>query len=141
MAKDSIQKFYRDNPRMVSSPFGGVDGINDELLTDVLTRLNIDFAQKRVLDVGCGRGYVEDVVKAQGGTYIGADFVISRGGFPLVRADAACLPFPDNSMDVLLCIDASEHFPQPAQVAREFFRVLAACIFSAPPTTATLPVW
>jgi SAM-dependent methyltransferase len=124
MADDSIQKFYRDNPRMVSSPFGGVDDINDTLLLDVLGKLDIDFAGKRVLDVGCGRGFVEDVVKRQDGTYFGADFVVSRGGFPLVRADAARLPFPDGSMDLLICIDASEHFPQPAQVAEEFFRVL-----------------
>ena len=124
MADDSIQQFYKSNPRMVSSPFGGVDGINTPLLTEVLDTLQIDFTGKRVLDVGCGRGFVEDMVKAAGGTYFGADFVVSRGGFPLVRADAARLPFADASIDVLLCIDASEHFPQPAEAAAEFFRVL-----------------
>jgi SAM-dependent methyltransferase len=124
MVTDSIQEFYKDNPRMVSSPFGGVDGINTELLYEVLGKLNINFSGKRVLDVGCGRGYVQDMVLEQGGQYVGADFVISRTGFPLVRADAARLPFPDASMDVLLCIDASEHFPQPQAVADEFFRVL-----------------
>ncbi len=124
MPDDSIQQFYRDNPRMVSSPFGGVDGINAPLLEEVLGKLGIEVAGKRVLDVGCGRGFVEEVVKAGGGTYVGADFVITRGGFPLVRADAARLPFPDGSMDAVFCIDASEHFPQPAAAAAEFFRVL-----------------
>lgn len=109
---------------MVSSPFGGIDGIQTTLLNEVLASLNIDLTEKRVLDVGCGRGYIEDIVRARGGQYIGADFVVSRKGFPLVRADAAQLPFPDASMDALLCVDASEHFPDPAGAAGEFFRVL-----------------
>ncbi|MBL7647382.1 MAG: methyltransferase domain-containing protein [Candidatus Hydrogenedentes bacterium] len=125
MATDNpIQKFYESNPRMVSSPFGGIEGINTELLNEVLAALDIDFSGKRVLDVGCGRGYIDAVVEAQGGQYVGADFVISRGGFPLVQADAARLPFSDEVFDVLLCVDASEHFPDPAGAAREFFRVL-----------------
>lgn len=124
MPDDPIQRFYKSNPRMVSSPFGGIDGINMTLLNAVLANLGIDLSGRRVLDVGCGRGYVESLVRAKGGQYIGADFVVSRKGFPLVRADAARLPFPEASMDVLLCIDASEHFPAPAAAAREFFRVL-----------------
>lgn len=124
MPEDPIQQFYQANPRMVSSPFGGIDGIHTALLNDVLAALDIDLTERRVLDVGCGRGYIEDLVIAGGGQYIGADFVVSRKGFPLVRADAARLPFPAASMDVLLCVDASEHFPEPAAAAREFFRVL-----------------
>ena len=124
MPDDPIQRFYQANPRMVSSPFGGIDGIQTALLNQVLAQLDIDLTGRRVLDVGCGRGYIEDLVRARGGQYIGADFVVSRKGFPLVRADAAHLPFPDASMDALLCVDASEHFPDPAGAAREFFRVL-----------------
>jgi SAM-dependent methyltransferase len=122
--RNPIREFYERNPRMVSSPFGGIDGVNTALLEEVFGALNINLSDKRVLDVGCGRGYIEALVRERGGRYIGADFVISRGGFPLVRADAAHLPFPDETFDVLLCVDASEHFPDPAGAAREFFRVL-----------------
>lgn len=121
---NTVAQFYRANPRMVSSPFGGVDGIRRGLLGEVLGKLGIGLRGKRVLDVGCGRGYAGDVVRAQGGRYVGADFVLSRRGFPLAQADAAALPFADASFDVVFCIDAFEHFPYPVQSAREFRRVL-----------------
>lgn len=119
-----IRQFYTDNPLMVSSPFGGVDGLNSELLRQVLADLDVDLAGKDVLDVGCGRGFTATVVEAAGGVYTGADFVLSRGGFRLAQADAAQLPFADGSFDVLFCIDAMEHFPDLEGAAREFKRVL-----------------
>lgn len=109
---------------MVSSPFGGVTDFDTDLLGKVLGDLGIDLCDRTVLDVGCGRGFAREWVAAQGGQYLGADFVVSRGGFPLAQADAARLPFRDASVDVLWCIDASEHFPEPDLAARSFYRVL-----------------
>ena len=109
---------------MVSSPFGGVDAIHAGLLRDTLARLAIPLAGRAVLDVGCGRGYAETVVRAEGGRYTGLDFVVSRRGFPLVQGDAARLPFGDGQFDVAFCIDASEHFPEPEHAAAEVRRVL-----------------
>ncbi|MBX3177376.1 MAG: class I SAM-dependent methyltransferase [Candidatus Hydrogenedentes bacterium] len=124
MPYDPIQRFYESNPRMISSPFGGIDGINTTLLSTVLDELGIDFSGRRVVDAGCGRGYIADLVAARGGHYAGVDFVISRKGFPLIRADVARMPFASGSADVLLCVDSSEHFPDPAAAALEFYRVL-----------------
>jgi len=109
---------------MVSSPFGGIDGIDAELFGAVLDRLGIPLQDQRVLDVGCGRGHAETVVRARGGRYFGADFAISAAGFPLAQADAAYLPFPDAAFDVVLCVDAFEHIPDMEAAAREFHRVL-----------------
>lgn len=121
---EQVRAFYETNPRMVSSPFGGVDGINSELMGEVFDALDIDLAGKRILDVGCGRGYAGEWVRAQGGSYFGADFVVSRRGFPLVRADAPLLPFSDTAFDGLFCVDMFEHLPDPRAAAREFHRVL-----------------
>ncbi len=119
-----IQRFYQTHPRMISSPFGGVDGADRDLFLDVLGRLEVPLADKAVLDVGCGRGFLAEVVEARGGAYTGVDFVASGGGFRFALGDAARLPFPDAAFDVLFCIDASEHFPDPKAAAAAFYRVL-----------------
>jgi hypothetical protein len=49
-----IRAYYENNPLMVSSPFGGVDGINEPLLEQVLDRLGIQLEGKRILDAGVG---------------------------------------------------------------------------------------
>lgn len=123
MSKE-LQEFYRSNPLMVSSPFGGVDGVNRDLAGRVFGRLGITLPGRSILDVGCGRGYIGDFVREQGGEYTGTDFVVSRAGMRLALADAAALPFPDASFDGLFCIDAFEHIPEPERATREFRRVL-----------------
>jgi SAM-dependent methyltransferase len=120
----TVADYYRANPRMISSPFGGVDGVRDDLVREVWSRLAIDVYRKRVLDVGCGRGYVGETVRELGGDYTGADFVVSRPGFRLAQANAAALPFADASFDVVICIDAFEHFPDAYAAAQEIRRAL-----------------
>ncbi|MEX2016564.1 MAG: methyltransferase domain-containing protein, partial [Candidatus Hydrogenedentales bacterium] len=44
--------------------------------------------------------------------------------FALTMGDAARLPFARASFDVVCCVDAFEHFPDPAAATREFRRVL-----------------
>ncbi len=119
-----VQMFYRDHPLMVSSPFGGVDGINRELFAATIDRLGIDLRGKRVLDIGCGRGFAQHIVRERGGTYTGVDFVPNGIGFPLAQGDANALPFQSDSFDVVFCIDAFEHFPQPLRATSEIKRVL-----------------
>jgi len=109
---------------MVSSPFGGIDGVDSELLRSVLEQLEIDLAGKQILDVGCGRGFAAELVREAGGDYTGIDFVRSRGGFRLALGDAANLPCADESVDGVFCVDAFEHFPEPDRAAAEIRRVL-----------------
>ena len=121
---ERIQAFYRDNPLMVSSPFGGVAGVHRDLAKSVFSKLDIAFGGKLILDVGCGRGFMSEIVRDGGGTYLGADLLPNGAGFPLVQADAMQLPFRDASVDGVFCIDAFEHIPDGAGAAREFRRVL-----------------
>ncbi len=122
--KKSVQRYYVDNPRMVSSPFGGIEGVNRSLYLEVFNELGINPHEKNVLDVGCGRGHVGEVVEQLGGTYTGVDFVASGSGFRLALSDACELPFPDGQFDLLFCVDAFEHFPDQLRASSEFRRVL-----------------
>lgn len=138
--RDPIREFYEENPRMVSSPFGGIDGIHKERLRGTLERLGIDCKGKHVLDVGCGRGYTGEVVREMGGRYTGLDFVLSRQSAGLVQGDAGRLPFRDAVFDFVFCIDAFEHFPEPVAVTSEFHRVLrpGGTVFLSAPNYANV---
>lgn len=121
---DRMRRYYQDNPNMVSSPFGGVTGINRALLDEVTAQLGISWRGKRALDVGCGRGFLGEIVREAGGDYIGADLVASRSGVRMALCDAQRLPFEDAAFDVVCCFDAFEHIPNPARAVQEFRRVL-----------------
>ena len=121
-----VPDFYRDNPGMVSSPFGGIEKFDLSLWEEVVEKLHLDFKGRTVLAVGCGRGLLAKYFRNNASQYIGVDLVRSAGreDFPFTLTNGACLPFQDNSFDVLLCIDALEHFPDIEKAAGEFHRVL-----------------
>ncbi len=120
----NFQKYYEANPDMVSSPFGGIDGVHREMMLKVFELLGVNLEGRRVLDVGCGRGFTGDVVAECGGDYFGADLVASRGGLRMVLADGVALPFPGATFDAVFCIDVFEHIPDSIAAAREFNRLL-----------------
>lgn len=122
--KEALRAYYELNPLMISSPFGGVNGIQEQLLADVLAALNISVSGRDVLDVGCGRGFLADPVDRWGGAYTGVDFVASRAGFRFALADGEALPFAADSFDLVFCVDAFEHFPNGPGAVAEFRRVL-----------------
>jgi SAM-dependent methyltransferase len=119
-----FQEYYKANPDMVSSPFGGIDGIHRDMMLKIFELLDINLEGRRVLDVGCGRGFTGEVVAECGGEYFGADLVASREGLRMVLADAFMLPFPDATFDAVFCIDVFEHIPDSIGAAREFHRLL-----------------
>lgn len=88
--------------------------------------------QTRCLDVGCGTGnsYARELQR-RGGDYVGVD--VSETAVAAARAaglqaeviaDAAELPFPDESFDLVLCVEVFEHLFAPDSAAREIRRVL-----------------
>jgi len=122
-----IQEYYRKNPLMVSSPFGGRDFFDEVVFERVLNMLDINIDKKLVLDAGCGRGLVANYCFKRDAYYIGCDFVKSFQGdphIPFLLADGQRLPFKNEVFDVIFCIDAFEHFPSQKKAAKEFKRVL-----------------
>lgn len=78
---------------------------------------------KKVLDVGAGTGYLQDVVP----DYVGLDISPSARRYfhkPFVEASATDMPFPDNEFDALWSIWVLEHVPKPEQAMEEIRRVV-----------------
>ncbi len=78
---------------------------------------------KRILDVGSGRGYLQDVVT----DYTGLDISGTVRRFyhkPFVQASATEMPFEDNRFDAVWSIWVLEHVPNPEQMLTEMRRVV-----------------
>lgn len=81
------------------------------------------------VDVGCGKGELIQELAREGLLSIGLDREIHPDGqagrtFPLVRADAAFLPFTNNSIELITGNMMLEHLPDPVSALKETFRVL-----------------
>ena len=120
-----MQHYYRKHPEMVSSPLGR-EKIDSRLAEEIFSRLGVDLKEKRILDVGCGRGNISSFVEERGGKYVGMDITPppQKIDFPLVIGDGQNIPFQDGTFDWIFCIDAFEHFLDPFRSVQEFRRVL-----------------
>lgn len=89
---------------------------------------------QRVLDVGCGAGFLTNPLAAIGHEVTGLDASVASlavarahdasGRASYVEGDALALPFADASFDVACAMDFLEHVEDPAAVIREAGRVL-----------------
>jgi 2-polyprenyl-6-hydroxyphenyl methylase/3-demethylubiquinone-9 3-methyltransferase len=89
----------------------------------------------RVLDVGCGAGFLASPLAAAGHQVIGLDAAAdslavaarhdATGRVGWRRGDALALPFADGAFDAVCAMDVLEHVEAPARVVAEVARVLA----------------
>jgi ubiquinone/menaquinone biosynthesis C-methylase UbiE len=103
-----------------------------------------------VLDVGAGTAVVSDVAQRSGArrtlaSDAAAGMLRKRApGIPAVLGDAARLPFPDRSFDLVAAGFCLSHLPDPAAALLEWRRVAGAVVASAfapgPPHPAKVAV-
>ena len=91
----------------------------------------------RILDIGCGDGYLMSLASGRCETVLGVDTERTgiRLGADLLKDYANCslalaschdLPFADGSFDIIVLADVIEHLESPASCLAETRRVLAA---------------
>ena len=92
-------------------------------------------AGERVLDAGCGTGYLAAGLRRARPDVlvVGSDLSAgmlgnarAAGADPLVQADATRLPFGDGAFDLVVARGVLHHLPDVAAALREWRRVLAA---------------
>ena len=113
------ERFRREHPAWRAS--------GDEFEALARQRLGPD---SRVLDLGCGRGGVMELLWREVRRAVGADPDLAslrehRAGLPLVCARGEALPFANERFDVVLALWVLEHVPRPEVVLQEARRVLA----------------
>ena len=91
-----------------------------------------DTAYADLLDVGCGTGFLLDLLaKQQAAHYAGLDLSpemirMARQkdipGAELTEGSADRLPFPDESFDIVTCSQSFHHYPYPEKAMAEAFR-------------------
>lgn len=90
--------------------------------------------QARLLDVGCGGGFLANYLSSKGFDVTGLD--ASQSSLDVARqydvtqrvryerGDALALPYPDDSFDAVCAMDLLEHVENPARAIAEAARVL-----------------
>lgn len=104
----------------------------------ILTNLDeINFADKRVLEIGLGQGADAEQIIKRDGIYSGLDlteesvkrtkmrFSLKNLPFEAVKQGSALeIPFADNSFDVVFSHGVLHHIPEIEKAQREIYRVL-----------------
>jgi len=83
---------------------------------------DFNLSNRPVLEIGSGRGYLQDVAE----NYTGLDISPSVARFyhkKFVLGSATALPFPENNFDAVWSVWVLEHVPNPEQAFREARRV------------------
>jgi ubiquinone/menaquinone biosynthesis C-methylase UbiE len=130
--------------------YASANPIERRLMSSFLGRLDRALpstAPARILEVGVGEGQVADRVSSRypAAAVTGVDLPDpllanhwATRALSATFADAARLPFPDRSFDLVLAIEMLEHVPDPSAVLTEIARVARGEVVLSVPNE---PLW
>jgi ubiquinone/menaquinone biosynthesis C-methylase UbiE len=132
MADDAFSRFEHEGWQRVADKYDSVWASSTrQFIPPLLDAAEVE-AGMRVLDIGCGPGYVAAAAAARGAHCTGLDFSsqmigIARKLFPALEfrvGDAQQLPFTDAGFDRVLTNFALLHVSDPERACAEACRVL-----------------
>src|SRR3990167_2046661 len=100
---------------------------HSRIVTDMLSGIKFRDGRysDKVLDVGCGTGFVSQLFPNFDITGIDiSDGMLERNQYKWVKASAESIPFPDNYYDFVVCRSLLHHLDEPSEGLEEMFRVL-----------------
>ncbi len=80
----------------------------------------------KLIEIGCGSGYLLDKISKLGYNIVGCDLVdvgLSKKGLSFVQGDIESLPFSENEFDVVICNHTLEHIIDVAKAVEELKRI------------------
>lgn len=132
MSEDEYRAFYADLDTISRNR---KTDLNEPSILQMIATIPKD--ARRLLDVGCGRGYFLSRVKEARPDLelVGCDVVdkLAHEGMSLVSGNIEALPFPDKSFDVVTCSHTLEHIKNPARAVAELVRVTGKVLYVAVP--------
>lgn len=99
-------------------------------LVDALERRHGSLAGARILDLGCGPGWYAEALRNTGASVVALDGAMAELAGPVgappcaLIGDGGRLPFPDASLDGIVCSNMLEHARDTRAVFEELRRVL-----------------
>jgi SAM-dependent methyltransferase len=117
----SQKLFYNEQYRKGEYAVGVEDRAEQESIQAFVEAYHLK--DKRILEIGCGRGAFQHLVK----DWIGVDLAVSAADYlskPFLAASAEALPFAEGSFDGIWSVAVLEHVPRPEKALQEIARVL-----------------
>jgi ubiquinone/menaquinone biosynthesis C-methylase UbiE len=127
---ETSEKYFRFSTRRITGIF----------IEKIILQLKKN-KPKTILDVGCGTGYITDIIKRSlDANIICCDMNSNRISFAKTQfhletiiADISHLPFKNSSFDTVLAIEIIEHLPNTESAINEIKRVTKANVIITVP--------
>ncbi|HDY67084.1 MAG TPA: class I SAM-dependent methyltransferase [Candidatus Scalindua sp.] len=124
--KSSYEKYYDERAKGYDP-----EGFGDDRFSNVKEFVKSTGTNRRILDIGCGNGWISTLYRQEGDEIYGIELVdlsIQRSrkrGIKVIKGNLEePLPLKDRSLDIIVASEVLEHLFFPENLLREANRVL-----------------
>jgi SAM-dependent methyltransferase len=130
VANKAFESFYDEMTEVYNPPNTRRHFLEDDRYGNLVEFVNRGSARQRILDAGCGNGWVASLY-GEGHEVVGTDIseinlekMAALGIRPVKHDLDEPFPFDDATYDTVVCTEVLEHVFEPDRLLREIFRVL-----------------